>query len=143
MGLVAAGLGDDGSAEMSEQFRDGDGDQPEFAGAAVAGALQGGGHGEEGVGEQADRGPAVPGGPGGDLAAVEPGDLLRELVILLDFPAGDGDGDQLRQRDRVRGPAQEVADGAGVAVPPRSRTACPSSCPSGVSSGVTSIIAQW
>ena len=28
------------------------------------------GGGEEDVGEQADRGPAVPGGPGGDLAAV-------------------------------------------------------------------------
>ena len=84
MGLVAAGLGDDGSAEMSEQFRDGDGDQPEFAGAAVAGPLQGGGHGEEGVGEQADRGPAVPGGPGGDLAAVQPADLLGLLVVFLD-----------------------------------------------------------
>jgi hypothetical protein len=71
---------------MSEQFRDGDGDQPEFAGAAVAGPLRGGGHGEEGVGEQADRSPAVPGGPGGDLACVEPGDLLRELVILLSQP---------------------------------------------------------
>jgi len=69
---------------MPEQFRDGDGDQPEFAGAAVAGPLQGAGHGEEGVGEQADRGPAVPGGPGGDLAFVEPGDLLGELVIFLD-----------------------------------------------------------
>ena len=103
MGLVAAGLGDDGAAELSEQFRDGDGDQPEDAGAAVAGALAGGGDGEEGVGEQADRGPAVPGGPGGDLAAVQPGDLLRELVIFLDFPSGDGDRDQLRQRDRAAG----------------------------------------
>ena len=28
----------------------------------------------------------MPGGPGGDLAAVEPGDLFRELVILLDVP---------------------------------------------------------
>jgi hypothetical protein len=75
--LVAAGRGDDGPPELSQQFGDGDGDQPEFAGAAVAGALAGGGDGEEGVGEQADRGPAVPGGPGGDLAAVQPGDLLR------------------------------------------------------------------
>ena len=77
MRLVAAGRGDDGSAELPEQFGDGDGDQPEFAGAAVAGALPGGGDGEEGAGEQADRGPAVPGGPGGDLAAVQPADLLR------------------------------------------------------------------
>jgi hypothetical protein len=82
VGLVAAGLGDDGSAEMPEQFRDGDGDQPEFAGPAVAGPLQGGGHGEEGVGEQADRGPAVPGGPGGDLATVEPGDLLEPAASV-------------------------------------------------------------
>jgi hypothetical protein len=36
----------------------GDADQPEFAGPAVAGPLQGGGHGEEGVGGQADRGTA-------------------------------------------------------------------------------------
>ena len=74
--LIAAGLGDHGSAELSEQFRDGDGDQPECARVPVAGALPGGGDGEEGVGEQADRGPAVPGGPGGDLAAVEAGHLF-------------------------------------------------------------------
>ena len=84
VGHVAAGLGDNGPAELSEQFRQGDGDKPEDAGAAVAGALAGGGHGEEGAGEQADRGPAVPGGPGGDLAAVQPADLLRQLVIFLD-----------------------------------------------------------
>jgi hypothetical protein len=35
-----------------------------------------------GAGGQADRGPAVPGGPGGDLAAVEPGDLLGELPVV-------------------------------------------------------------
>jgi len=34
----------------------------------------------------------------------------------LDFPASDRDLDQRRERDGVRGPAQEVADGAGVAV---------------------------
>ena len=82
MGLVAAGVGDDGSAELPEQLGDGDGDELEDAGAAVEGALAGGGDGEEGVGEQADRGPAVPGCPGGDLAAVQPADLLRLLVIF-------------------------------------------------------------
>jgi hypothetical protein len=87
VGLVAAGLGDDGAAELSQQLRNGDGDEPGCGGgAAVEGALAGGGHGEEGVGEQADRGPAVPGGPGGDLAAVEPGDLLAQLVIFLSQP---------------------------------------------------------
>jgi hypothetical protein len=125
VGLVAAGLGDDGSAEVPEQLRDGDGDEPECAGAAVAGTLEGGGDGEEGIGEQADRGPAVPGGPGGDLAAVEPGGLFSQLVVFLDFPAGDGHGDQLRQRDRLRAPAQEVADGAGVPVPPQEQCRVP------------------
>jgi hypothetical protein len=62
VGLVAAGVGDDGPAELPEQLGDGDGDELEDAGAAVEGALAGGGDGEEGVGEQADRGPAV--GPG-------------------------------------------------------------------------------
>ena len=52
----------------------GDGDEPERGGAAVEGALAGGGHGEEGIGEQADRGPAMPGGPGGDLAAIQSAD---------------------------------------------------------------------
>jgi hypothetical protein len=83
---VASGFGDDGAAELSQQLRDGDGNQLEYAGAAVRGALPGGGHGEVRAGEQADRGPAVPGGPGGDLAAVEPADLLGQLVIFLSQP---------------------------------------------------------
>ncbi len=84
VGLVAAGPGDDGAAELSEQFGNGDGDQFQGGGAAVADALPGGGDGQEGRGEQADRGPAVPGGPGGDLSAVQPGDLLGQLVVFLD-----------------------------------------------------------
>src|SRR5487761_1666906 len=36
----------------------------------------------------------------------------------LDSPAGDGHGDQFRQRDRDAAPAQVIADGAGVAVLP-------------------------
>ncbi len=57
---VAAGVGDYGAAELPEQLGDGDGDQlGEDAGCGVEGALAGGGDGEEGEGEQADRGPAV------------------------------------------------------------------------------------
>jgi hypothetical protein len=41
MRLVAAGRGDDGSAELAEQFGDGDRDQSHGGGAAVAGALPG------------------------------------------------------------------------------------------------------
>jgi len=81
--LVAAGAGDDGAAELSEQLGDGDGDQLKESGVGVAGALAGGGDGEERGGEEADRGPAVPGGPGGDLPGVQPGDLLRNLVIFF------------------------------------------------------------
>ena len=125
MGPVAAGFGDDGAAELSQQLRDGDGDQPEDAGVFVAGPLEGGGHSEEDIGEQADRGPAVPGGPGGDLAAVQPADLLGLLVVFLYFPSGDRDGYQLCQRDRARAPAQVIADGAGVAVPPEQQERVP------------------
>src|ERR1039457_3187522 len=114
--LVAAGPGDDGAAELPKQLGDSDGDQAEDGGVAVTGALPGGCGGEESAGEQADRGPAVPGGPGGDLAAVQAGDLLVQLVIFLDFPAGDRHGDQLGQRDGPRAPALVVADGAGIAV---------------------------
>ena len=90
MGPVAAGFGDDGAAELSQQLRDRDGDQPEDAGVFVAGTLEGGGHSEEDVGEQADRRPAVPGGPGGDLAAVQPADLLGLLVVFLDGLIANG-----------------------------------------------------
>ena len=47
-------------------------------------ALDGDGDGEVDVGEQADRGPAVPGLPADDLSGVQAGALLAELVILLD-----------------------------------------------------------
>ena len=86
VGPVAAGVGDDDPAELSQQLRNGDGDEPECGAGSIAGALADGGHGEEDAGEQADRSPAVPGCPGGDLAAVQPADLLRQLVILLSQP---------------------------------------------------------
>ncbi len=46
VGLVAPGLGDDGPPELSQQLRNGDRDEAEGGGAAVAGALAGGGHGK-------------------------------------------------------------------------------------------------
>ena len=52
VGLVAAGPGDDGAAELSEQLGNGDGDQFQGGGAAVAGALPGGCGGQEGRGEK-------------------------------------------------------------------------------------------
>ena len=43
----------------------------------------------------------------------------------LDSPPGDGYLDQLRQRHRIRSPAQEAADGAGVAVPAQQQHGVP------------------
>ena len=43
----------------------------------------------------------------------------------LYFPAGDGYRDQPGERDRVRAPAQVVADGAGVAVPSQEQEGVP------------------
>jgi hypothetical protein len=42
-----------------------------------------------------------------------------------DSPPGDGHGDQLRQRDRAGAPAQEVADGPGIAVAPEQQERVP------------------
>jgi site-specific DNA recombinase len=60
----------------------------------------------------------------------------------LDFPPCDGDPDEPGERDGGRGPAQEVADGAGVAVPAREQDGVPVVLAFGVSSGVISIMAQ-
>lgn len=125
MGLVAPGFGDDGAAEQPEQFGDADGDEFEGAGVAVELALEGRGDGEERGGGQAEGGPPVPGGPGGDLPGVQSGDLLGYLVILLDFPARDGHPDQGGQRGGLRGPAEVVADGPGVAVPAQEQDGVP------------------
>ena len=57
-------------------------------------ALHGGGDRKVDVGEQADRGPAVPGLPADDLSGVKAGALLGKLMIFLDAPADDRDGDQ-------------------------------------------------
>jgi hypothetical protein len=66
----------------------------------------GNGNGEVDLGEQADRGPAVPGLPADDLPGVQAGHLLAELVISFDFPSGRCDGGQPGQRDRPGRPAR-------------------------------------
>src|SRR5260370_9095795 len=80
VGRAAAGIGDDGSAELPQQLRHGDGDQLEGARVAIEGALEGSGDGEEDMGEQGDGGPGVPGGPGGDLPGVQARDLPQRLL---------------------------------------------------------------
>jgi hypothetical protein len=92
--LIAPRRGDDGVTQLSQQLRQGDRDQSERGEVTVTGALPRGGDGEECAGEQAEGCPAVPGGPAGDLAAVQRGGLFGQLVIFLDFPAGDGHCDQ-------------------------------------------------
>ena len=89
VGPVAPGRWDDGVAQEPQQLWDGDRDQSGVQVlAGVLLALHGDGDGEVDVGEQADRGPAVPGRPADDLAGVQAGALLGELVIFLDPPAG-------------------------------------------------------
>ena len=71
VGPVSPGRRDDDVAQEPQQFRDGDGDQPVVqAGAGVVLALQGDSDGEVDVGQQADRGPAVPGSPADDLSGI-------------------------------------------------------------------------
>ena len=69
---VSPGWRDDGVAQEPQQLRNGDRDQPGvqvWAGLLLA--LDGDGDGEVDVGEQADRGPAVPGLPADDLPGVQ------------------------------------------------------------------------
>jgi hypothetical protein len=49
-------------------------------------ALQDDGDREVDIGEQADRGPAVPGLPADDLPGVQVGGLLGQLVVFLSQP---------------------------------------------------------
>jgi hypothetical protein len=75
---------DDGVAQEPQQFRDGDRDQSVvWVRTGLVLALQGDGDGEVDVGEQADRGPGVPGLPAEDLSGVQAGALLGELMIFF------------------------------------------------------------
>ena len=86
--------------EESAKLVDGQRDQPGRCGLGVA--FGGGGHGQEGVGEHGQGGPAVPGGPAADLVLVQPGETFGGLEGFLDAPALSGDGDQGVQGDRAR-----------------------------------------
>ena len=98
-GAGLAGRGDAKVAQKTYQFRHGDWYQPGIqARACLWVALHCHGNGEVGTGQQADHGPAVPGLPADDLRRVQAGGLLGELVIFLDPPACDRDGDQPGQR---------------------------------------------
>ena len=74
--------------------------------------------GQEGVGEQGEGGPAVPGGPASDLVLVQGGEFLAGLEAFLDAPASAGDGDQSRQWDRLGCPGAVERQFAGAAVAP-------------------------
>jgi hypothetical protein len=91
VGPVSAGRRDDGVAQEPQQLREGDRDQPGVqVRAGLLLALQSYGDREVDVGEQAERGPAVPGLPADDLPGVQAGALLGELMIFLDGLIANG-----------------------------------------------------
>ena len=58
-----------------------------------------GGHGQEGVGEHGQGGPAVPGAPTADLVLIKSDQTFGCLKGFLDAPALSGHGHQGAQRD--------------------------------------------
>ena len=100
--------------EESAEFVDGQRDQPGRGGSCVA--FGGGGHGQEGVGEHGQGGPAVPGGPAADLVLVQSGEAFGGLEGFLDAPALPGDGTRVRSGDRARAVAAQVGVLAGGVV---------------------------
>ena len=110
--------------EHAQHFGNGDWDQA-YLQAGVGAAVQGDGDGQVHAGEQAQRAPAVPGPPADDLAGVQAGDLLGELVIFLDPPPGLRDGDQPGQRHRPGCPAPVERAGAGIPVAADQQCAVP------------------
>ena len=61
-----------------------------------------GGHGQEGMGEHGQGGPAMPGSPAPDLVLIESDQAFGGLEGFLDAPALAGHGDQGAQRHRPR-----------------------------------------
>ena len=108
---VASGCGQDQQPEQAQEFMAGDGDEVGVPVAVRRGAFEGGGDGEEGVGDQGGGAPAVPGGPGGDLALVQAvvvlavwkSSSIRHLqhTTHTSFASGTGAGDQQRKNDTV------------------------------------------
>ena len=92
--------GEQQGVEEAAKLVDGQRDQTGRGGLGVA--FGGGGHGQEGVGEHGQGGPAVPGGPAPDLVLVQPGEAFGGLEGFLDAPALPGDGDKGVQGDRAR-----------------------------------------
>jgi hypothetical protein len=90
VGAASAGF-DDQDVEQVAKFVDGHSDQP---GWVVTVAVTGGRGGEEGVGEDRQGGPAVPGRPAAVLVLVQTEAGLRGLERFLDFPAASGDRDE-------------------------------------------------
>ncbi len=75
-----------------------------------------GGHGQEGVGEHGQGGPAVPGAPAPNLVLIEPDESFGGLEGLFDAPALTGHGYQRAQRHRARAVAAQVGVLAGGVV---------------------------
>ena len=91
VGPVTPGRRDDDAPQQPHQLRDGDRDQPVVqARAGIVLVLQGYRDREVEVGEQAERGPAVPGLPADHLPGVQAGGLLAELVIFFDGLIANG-----------------------------------------------------
>ena len=86
------------------------------AGVGVGVAFDRGGHGQEGMGEHGQGGPAMPGSPAPDLVLIESGQAFGGLEGFLDAPALAGDGDQGAQRHRARAVAAQVGVLAGGVV---------------------------
>jgi hypothetical protein len=83
VGMVSARRRDDGAAQHAQHFGNGDRDQA-YLQAGVGVAVQRDGDGQVHAGEQAQGATAVPGPPADHLTAVQPGNLLGELVIFLE-----------------------------------------------------------
>jgi hypothetical protein len=61
---------------------------------------EGGGHGEEGIGQHDQDGPMIPGAPAVELVLIEPGLAFGGLKRFLNDPASPGHPDQLAQADQ-------------------------------------------
>jgi hypothetical protein len=86
-------------------------DQSCWGGRGVA--FDRGSHGQEGVREHGQGGPAVPGGPAADLVLINADQAVSCLERFLDAPALTCHGDQGAQRDGPRGVAAQVGQLAG------------------------------